>query len=75
MEVTQFSQTLSHFGLNLFYTIVSVVVAITALITIDRYFYKKIDFEEEIKKGNMAAAVFYSVMLMFIAVLVSVSMN
>ena len=37
--------------------------------------FKNVNFLEEIKKGNMAASLFYSVVLMFVAVIVTIAIN
>ena len=50
-------------------------MSVVTLYLVDHYLYRKIDFIEEIKKGNIAASIFYSVLLMFIAVIVTVAIN
>jgi uncharacterized membrane protein YjfL (UPF0719 family) len=42
---------------------------------IDRVFYPKVDFEEEIKRGNIAAAIFAGVLLLFVALLMMSAMS
>jgi uncharacterized membrane protein YjfL (UPF0719 family) len=75
MEITTTGQTLVHLGISLAYAIVTLVVAVATLWGIDRFLYPQIDFIEEIKKGNTAAAIFYSVILIFVAILVSTAIN
>ena len=45
------------------------------LYLVDHFLYKNINFIEEIKKGNIAASVFYSVVLLFVAMIVTTSIN
>ena len=75
MEVTSLFQTMLNLLVSLSYAIVTLVVSVTTLYMIDHFFYKKIDFIEEIKKGNVAASIFYSVILLFVAIIVTISIN
>ncbi|MFW6163219.1 MAG: DUF350 domain-containing protein [Planctomycetota bacterium] len=54
-------------AVNLVYAVASLVVGVLALHWLDRAVLKKIDLEEEIKKGNVAAAVFAGTLLLFVA--------
>lgn len=47
-------------GINLLYAVLGLVLAIISVKMIDHFFLRKLDLEEEIHKGNMAAAVFAS---------------
>jgi uncharacterized membrane protein YjfL (UPF0719 family) len=75
MEVTTFNQTILNLLISLGYAIVTLLVSVITLYLVDHYLYRKIDFIEEIKKGNIAASIFYSVLLIFIAVIVTVAIN
>ena len=75
MEVTSLFQTMLNMVVSLSYAIVTLLVSVTTLYLIDHFFYKKIDFIEEIKKGNIAASIFYSVILLFVAIIVTISIN
>ena len=57
--------------LNLIYTIIAIALAVYAVRLVDEKIFTKIDFQEEIKGGNMAAAVLLGSMLIFIAIVVS----
>jgi uncharacterized membrane protein YjfL (UPF0719 family) len=57
--------------INLFYTILALIIGIAGLKFVDYKLLKSIDLEEEIKKGNLAAAIFASTILIFVAVIVS----
>jgi uncharacterized membrane protein YjfL (UPF0719 family) len=57
--------------INLFYTILALIIGIAGLKFVDYKLLKSIDLEEEIKKGNLAAAIFASTILIFVALIVS----
>lgn len=75
MEVTTLNQTVINLLVSLAYAIVTLLVSVVTLYLIDHYVYRKIDFIEEIRKGNIAASIFYSVLLLFVAVIVTVAIN
>lgn len=75
MEVTTLNQTLLNLLISLGYAIVTLLVSVITLYLVDHYIYRNIDFIEEIKKGNIAASIFYSVILIFVAVIVTVAIN
>jgi len=75
MEVTTLNQTVLNLLISLAYAIVTLLVSVVTLYLIDHYVYRKIDFIEEIRRGNIAASIFYSVLLIFVAVIVTVAIN
>lgn len=75
IEVTTLEQTLTFLGLNLGYAIIALVVSVVALIIIDKYLFTRIDFIREIQQGNIAASIFYSVILLFVGLVVSTALN
>lgn len=75
MEVTTMSQTVLNLLISLGYAIVTLLVSVVTLYLVDHYLYRKIDFVEEIRKGNIAASIFYSVLLIFVAIIVTVAIN
>ena len=75
MELGSLQQTLTFLGINLVYALITLVVSVIALVLIDKYVFTKIDFIEEIKKGNVAASIFQSTILIFIGLVVAVSMS
>ncbi len=75
MEITTLEQTLTFLLINLGYAVVALIVSIVALILIDKYLFTNINFIEEIKQGNLAASIFYSVILLFIGLVVATSLN
>ncbi|HQP12859.1 MAG TPA: DUF350 domain-containing protein [Candidatus Omnitrophota bacterium] len=60
---------------NSIYTVLALGLAIFAVRLIDEKIFTKIDFQEEIKKGNLAAAVLIAAMLVFIAIVVSAGLK
>jgi len=75
MEVSSLEQTLTFLGVNLVYALITLLVSVFALVIIDKYVFTKIDFIDEIKKGNVAASIFQSTILIFIGLVVAVSMS
>ncbi len=62
-------------AINIVFGTVALVVALVAIKLCDRIIYKKIDFIEEIRGGNMAAAVAFSTMLGFAALIIAASVK
>lgn len=58
-------------GVNLTYAIIAFLLGIAAFKIVDRIFLRKIDLEEEIKKNNLAAAIFASALVIAAAIIVS----
>jgi len=75
METSSLVQTFTFLGINLVYALITLLVSVFALVIIDKYVFTKIDFIEEIKKGNIAASLFQSTILIFIGLVVAVSMS
>ena len=63
--------TIFNLSVNLVYAGLSVVVGVAALGFIDKKLFKKLDFQEEIKQGNIAAAILAATILIFIAIVMS----
>lgn len=63
--------TLFNLGTNLLYTLIALVIGVTALVVIDKKLLKTVDIDAELKKGNIAVAIFASTILLFIALIVS----
>jgi len=75
MELTTLEHNVTFMLINLGYAVLSLFVSVIALIIIDKIIFKDIDFIQEIKKGNVAVAIFQSVILLFIGVVVSSAMS
>ena len=63
--------TIFNLSVNLVYAGLSVVVGVAALVFIDKKLFKKLDFQEEINQGNIAAAILAATILIFIAIVMS----
>ncbi len=62
-------------GLNLLFTLVTLIVSVMLLLLIDKILLKNIDLQEEIKKGNVAASIFASSIMLFIAIIVGMGIH
>jgi uncharacterized membrane protein YjfL (UPF0719 family) len=71
METGFFMATLFNLFMNIFYTLIALVVGLIALHVVDRQLLKSLDIQEELKNNNMAVAVFSSTVLLFVALIVS----
>jgi uncharacterized membrane protein YjfL (UPF0719 family) len=71
METGFFLATLFNLFMNIFYTLIALVVGLIALHVVDRQLLKSLDIQEELKNNNMAVAVFSSTVLLFVALIVS----
>ncbi|MCP3923383.1 MAG: DUF350 domain-containing protein [Desulfobacterales bacterium] len=63
--------TLFNLGTNLLYTIIALIIGVASLVIIDKKLLKTVDIDEELKKGNIAVAIFASTILLFVALIVS----
>ncbi|MDH3633920.1 MAG: DUF350 domain-containing protein [Gammaproteobacteria bacterium] len=66
-----FSASMINLLINLCYTIVALIVGVYSLLWIDKRLLKNIDFEGELKKGNLAVAIFASTILIFVAIIIA----
>jgi uncharacterized membrane protein YjfL (UPF0719 family) len=71
MEIDFLYVTIFNLSINMVYAALSVFVGVASLVFIDRKLFKKLDFQEEIKKGNIAAAILAATILIFIAIVMS----
>ena len=71
MEIEFINATLINLGINLVYTVVALIVSVFSLVVIDKKLLKEISIEEEMKKGNIAVAIFASTILIFVALIVT----
>ncbi len=75
MDLSYLTATSLQLGINLVYTVFAIIIGVIALKYIDRWLLKTIDLENEIKKGNIAAAIFASTILLFIAIIIAFSLK
>lgn len=71
MEMDFIYVTLFNLAANLVYTIVALVISLIALMIVDNKLLPGISIADEMKKGNMAVAVFASTILLFVALIVT----
>lgn len=71
METDFLFASIFNLSINLVYTIIALIIGVTSLIMIDKKILKSIHIEEELKKGNIAVAIFASTILIFVALIVS----
>jgi uncharacterized membrane protein YjfL (UPF0719 family) len=62
-------------GINLLYAILGLVLAVLSVKAVDHFFLRKLDLEEEIHKGNIAAAIFASALMLGVMVVVAVVLS
>lgn len=75
MEISTFESSIVLMLINLAYAVLSLFISVIALVLIDKFIFKDVDFMQEIKNGNIAVAIFQSVILLFIGVVVSAAMS
>jgi len=66
-----FTANLCTMGLNLLYAIAAMLIGLVALKLVDRLVFPEINFIAEIKRGNIAAAIFVGMTLLFLALVLS----
>tara|TARA_A100001011_G_scaffold319199_1_gene339176 strand:+ start:2615 stop:2845 length:231 start_codon:yes stop_codon:yes gene_type:complete len=66
-----FTASLINLLVNLSYSILALVVGVYGLLWVDDKLLKNIDLEEEMKKGNVAVAIFASTILIFVALIIA----
>ena len=71
MELDFIYVTLFNLLANLLYTIVALAIGMIALLWVDEKLLSNISIEEELKKGNIAIAIFASTMMIFVALIVT----
>ncbi|HRE17722.1 MAG TPA: hypothetical protein PLW86_11775 [Rhodocyclaceae bacterium] len=71
MNTDFLNATVFNLGLNLAHAIFGLIVGVLGLRFVDSVVLKSLDIEEELKKGNIAVAIFASTLMLFIALLLS----
>ncbi len=70
-ELAFIKSTLVSQAIHLFFAFVALVLGAVAIKVIDRFLLKKIDLEEEIARGNLAAAVLAGALWIALAMILS----
>ncbi len=71
MNLEYFAANMVTFLLNITYTMCALFIGLIAIKFADSKLLKSVNLEEEIKRGNVAAAIFASTLLVFVAIIVS----
>lgn len=71
MESSFILATLVNLAINLLYTFAALIIGIVGLRFIDKHLLKAVNIQEELKNNNMAVAVFSSMILLFVALIIS----
>lgn len=71
MEIEFLTASLINLLINLSYSILALVVGVYGLLWVDDKLLKNIDLEVEMKKGNIAVAIFASTILIFVALIIA----
>lgn len=71
MELSFLSASFINLLVNLSYVVISLVVAVYALLIIDNKLLKGVNIQEELKNNNVAVAIFASTILIFVAIIIS----
>jgi uncharacterized membrane protein YjfL (UPF0719 family) len=75
MEADFVYSTLFNFSVSLAYTVSALLIAVISLKLIDKLLLRKLDIEEELKKNNLAVAIFASSILLFVALIVTIGLR
>lgn len=60
-----------NLAINLSYVVISLIVAVVALLIIDKQLLKGVNIQDELKKNNIAVAIFASTLVLFVALIIS----
>lgn len=70
METAFINASLINLALNLSDTVISLFVAVAALMVIDKVLLKKLDIQQELANNNLAVAIFCSALMIFVALII-----
>lgn len=75
MDTEFLNATYLTLGLNLVFTLITLVVSVILLLAVDKILLKDINLQSEIKNGNIAASIFASSIMLFIAIIVGMGIH
>jgi len=75
LETEFFSATYLSLALNLVFTLITLIVSVIMLLGVDKILLKDINLQNEIKNGNIAASIFASSIMLFIAIIVGMGIH
>lgn len=70
MESAFINASLINLALNLSYTVISLFVAVAAMLIIDKLLLKKLDIQQELANNNVAVAIFCAALMIFVALII-----
>ena len=71
MDMSFLLGSLFNLGINLFYTIIALLLGVIALKFVDNQLLRDVDIEDQLQNGNLAVSIFASTILLFVAIIVS----
>ena len=71
MDMSCLLGSLFNLGINLFYTIIALLLGVIALKFVDNQLLRDVDIEDQLQNGNLAVSIFASTILLFVAIIVS----
>ena len=71
MEWNFINASLINLALNVSYTVITLFVAVAALMIIDKMLLKNVDIQKELQNNNMSVAIFASSIMLFVAIIIS----
>ena len=74
MELEYLKANIFQLLMNLVYALFALLAGLSAFRFIDKFIFREIDFMQEIKKGNVAAAIISSSIIIFVAIIVGCAM-
>ena len=74
MELEYLKANIFQLLMNLVYALFALLAGLSAFRFIDKFIFREIDFMQEIKKGNVAAAIISSSIIIFVAIIVGFAM-
>ena len=74
MELEYLKANIFQLLMNLVYALFALLAGIFAFRFIDKFIFREVDFSQEIKKGNVAAAIISSAIIIFVAIIVGFAM-
>jgi len=75
MEWKFIQANIINFIVNIVYALTALVIGVLAFKLIDKFIFRGINFIDEIKEGNFAAAIYASVILLFIAIILGMALR
>ena len=75
MESEFINSTLISLAINLLYTLFALIFAVGFLLLVDKFLLRSIHLQDEIRKGNIAASIFASSLMIFVAIIIGMGLK